>query len=136
MPSISMRHQHRLGSVCRQLPKGIGSEDGIARPPPTLTHTQTTHDVISSVKLISRGTKNSRWPPGHRGETLADGAVGGPVAADGAPIRKRWGLRRSQGQTAASCLKGNSSEARGSRTRWMKGIGSGGDGSYQTKNRR
>ncbi|OJI83401.1 hypothetical protein ASPTUDRAFT_57326 [Aspergillus tubingensis CBS 134.48] len=67
----------RLG---RKLPKGIGSEGAIARPPPTLTHTQTTHDVIFSVKLISRG---------HRGERLADGAVGGPVAADGAPIRKR-----------------------------------------------
>ncbi|PYH33107.1 uncharacterized protein BO87DRAFT_398087 [Aspergillus neoniger CBS 115656] len=49
----------------RKLPKGIGSEGAIARPPPTLTHTQTTHDG------------------------LADGAVGGPVAADGAPIRKR-----------------------------------------------
>ncbi|CAK40851.1 uncharacterized protein BO96DRAFT_438837 [Aspergillus niger CBS 101883] len=76
----------RLG---RQLPKGIGSEGAIARPPPTLTHTQTTHDVIFFGEANIEGYENSRWPPGHRGERLVDGAVGGPVAADGAPIRKR-----------------------------------------------
>lgn len=34
--------------------------------------------------------------------------------ADGAPIRKRWGKRRSQVQTTASCQKRKLGEARGS----------------------
>ncbi|RAK92683.1 hypothetical protein BO79DRAFT_224985 [Aspergillus costaricaensis CBS 115574] len=74
----------------RKLPKGIGSEGAIARPPPTLTHTQTTHDG------------------------LADGAVGGPVAADGAPIRKR-GL--AVVETAATKRKTDAETATGRQSR-------------------